>query len=156
MSVLFYAVPVMIIAVVLLMATRAVRRSLELRSAWSSGLTAEARCLRSYTTVSGGGHDTSVTTTLHHVYEFTTRDGRPVRFEESSGRPTVVEGDIVTVHYDDRNPEKATAHAPSQARAATGTVVMLVFCGLIIAFCVFLMTALHEMSEGVDSLFGGI
>ncbi|WP_406837422.1 DUF3592 domain-containing protein [Streptomyces sp. AHU1] len=156
MSVFFYALPALIIVVVLLLAARAVRRSLELRSAWSSGLTAEARCLRSYTTVSGGGHDTSVTTTLHHVYEFTTRDGRVIRFEEGNGRPTVVEGDIVTVHYAAQHPEKATAHVPSQARAAAGTIALVAFCGLIIAFCIGFMITFHEMSEGADSLFGGI
>ncbi|MFD0070032.1 hypothetical protein ACFVJ9_55435, partial [Streptomyces sp. NPDC127574] len=96
MSVFFYAVPVLIITGVLLIAVKVVRRSLELRSAWSSGLTAEGRCLRSYTTTGGGAGDSSVTTTLHHVYEFTTRDGRAVRFDEENGRPTVVEGDIVT------------------------------------------------------------
>ncbi|MGW3662794.1 hypothetical protein [Streptomyces sp. NPDC005141] len=125
-------------------------------SAWSSGLTAEARCLRSYTTVSGGGNDTSVTTTLHHVYEFTTRDGRAIRFEESNGRPTVVEGDIVTVHYTAQRPEKATAHAPSPVRAAAGTVVMVAFLGVIVAFCVGFMITYHEISASGDALFGGI
>ena len=156
MSVFFYALHALIIVLVLLLAARAVGRALELRSAWGSGLTAEARCLRSYTTVSGGGHDTSVTTTLHHVYEFTTRDGRVIRFEESNGRRTVVEGDIVTVHYAAQQPEKATAHAPSPFRAAAGTIVLVAFCGVVIAFCVFFMISFHEMSEGVDSLIDGI
>ncbi|MFD9464823.1 DUF3592 domain-containing protein [Streptomyces sp. NPDC060027] len=156
MSVFFYAVPSLIMALVLFMAAKVVRRSLEVRSAWSSGLTAEARCLRSYTTVSGGGHDTSVTTTLHHVYEFTTRDGRAIRFEESNGRPTVVEGDIVTVHYAAQNPEKATAHAPSPVRAAVGTVVIVAFCGVIVAFCIGFMITFHEMSASGEAFFGGI
>ncbi|MER5468800.1 DUF3592 domain-containing protein [Streptomyces sp. NPDC002935] len=156
MSVFFYAVPSLMIALVLFLAAKVVRRSLEVRSAWSSGLTAEGRCLRSYTTVSGGGHDTSVTTTLHHVYEFTTRDGRAIRFEESNGRPTVVEGDIVTVHYTAQHPEKATAHAPSPVRAAAGTVFIVAFCGVIVAFCVGFMITYHEMSAGGDALFGGI
>ncbi|MFF3416651.1 DUF3592 domain-containing protein [Streptomyces sp. NPDC002698] len=156
MSVFFYALPGLIIAVVLFAAAKVVRRSLELRSAWDSGLTAEARCLRSYTTVSGGGNDTSVTTTLHHVYEFTTRDGRAVRFEESNGRRTVVEGDIVTVHYTAQHPDKATAHEPSRARVAAGTLVTLAFFGVIIAFCVGFMITYHEMSASGDALFGGI
>ncbi|WRZ92723.1 DUF3592 domain-containing protein [Streptomyces sp. NBC_01007] len=156
MSVFFYVPPSLIIALMLFVAAKLVRRTLEVRSAWSSGLTAEARCLRSYTTVSGGGNDTSVSTTLHHVYEFTTRDGRAIRFEESHGRPTVVEGDIVTVHYTAQHPEKATAHAPSPARAAVGTVVLVAFCGVIIAFCVGFMVTYHEMSAGGDALFGGI
>ncbi|MFF3610308.1 DUF3592 domain-containing protein [Streptomyces sp. NPDC002580] len=156
MSVFFYALPSLIIVLVLFAAAGAVRRSLELRSAWDSGLTAEARCLRSYTTVSGGGNDTSVTTTLHHVYEFTTRDGRAIRFKESNGRPTVVEGDVVTVHYTAEHPDKATAHTPSRARVAAGTLVMLAFFGVIIAFCIGFMITYHEMSASEDALFGGI
>ncbi|MEU6273614.1 DUF3592 domain-containing protein [Streptomyces populi] len=154
MSALFYAVPSLIIAVVLFVGARTVRRSLELRSAWNSGLTAEGRCLRSYTTVGGGGHDTSVTTTLHHVYEFTTRDGQAVRFEEANGPSTVVEGDIVPVYYTAENPRKATAHAPSPARAAAGTLGMLVFCGVIISFCVGFMLTYHEAFSGGDGFFG--
>ncbi|MET9898405.1 DUF3592 domain-containing protein [Streptomyces sp. NPDC006446] len=156
MSVLFYVPPSLIIALMLFVVTKLVRRTLEVRSAWSSGLTAEARCLRSYTTVSGGGHDTSVTTTLHHVYEFTARDGRAIRFEESNGRPTVLEGDIVTVHYTAQHPDKATAHAPSPVRAAVGTVALVAFCGVIVAFCVGFMVVYHEMSASGDALFGGI
>ncbi|MGW7606335.1 hypothetical protein ACWGKW_03450 [Streptomyces sp. NPDC054766] len=148
----FYALPSLIIIVVLLAAARVVRRSLELRSAWNSGLTAEAHCLRSYTTVGGGGNDSSVTTTLHHVYEFTTRDDRAIRFEEANGRPTTVEGDIVTVHYTARHPEKATAHAPSPARAAASTIGMLVFCGVIVTFCVGFMITYHQAFAG-DGFF---
>ncbi|MFI0962341.1 DUF3592 domain-containing protein [Streptomyces sp. NPDC021080] len=154
MSVFFYALPSLIIVAVLFMAARTVRRSLELRSAWNSGLTAEARCLRSYTTVSGGANDTSVTTTLHHVYEFTTRDGRLIRFEEANGRSTVVEGDIVPAYYTAQHPEKATAQAPSQARAAAGTLGMLVFCGVIVSFCIGFMITYHEALSSVDGFFG--
>lgn len=131
------------------------RRSLELRRAWNSGLTAEARCLRSYTTVSGGGNDTSVHTTLHHVYEFTTNKGRAIRFEEAHGPSTVVEGDIVTVHYTAQRPEKATAQPPSPVKAAAGTIGMLVFFGLIVAFCVGFMITYHVESSGGDSFMGG-
>ncbi|MGW1063483.1 hypothetical protein ACWD4F_03020 [Streptomyces aureus] len=155
MSVFFYVLPSLIIALVLLLAGKSVRRSLELRSAWNSGLTAEARCLRSYTTVSGGGNDTSVTTTLHHVYEFTTREGRVIRFEEANGPRTVVEGDIVPAYYTAERPEKATAHAPSPARAAAGTLGMLVFCGVIVSFCVGFMITYHEAFSSTDDFFGG-
>ncbi|MFF3405812.1 DUF3592 domain-containing protein [Streptomyces sp. NPDC002742] len=156
MNVFFYALPALMITVVLFAAAKSVRRSLELRSAWKSGLTAEARCLRAFTTVSGGANDTSVTTTLHHVYEFTARDGRAIRFKESDGRPTVVEGDIVTVHYTAQHPDKATAHEPNPVRVAVGTLGMLVFFGVIVAFCVGFMITYHEMSAGDDALFGGI
>lgn len=112
MDVFFYAVPAVIMTGAIFMAVVVVRRSLDMSRAWNSGLIAEARCLRSYTTTSGGGGDTSVSTTLHHVYEFMTRDGRTVRFEEPNGPATIVEGDIVPVHYTAERPEKATAHAP--------------------------------------------
>ncbi|MEU8978418.1 DUF3592 domain-containing protein [Streptomyces sp. NPDC048309] len=154
MDVFFYAVPALMMAVVLLAAAKVVRRSMDLRRAWNSGLTAEARCLRSYTTTSGGGGDTSVTTTLHHVYEFTTREGRTVRFEEANGPSTVIEGDIVTVHYAAERPEKATAHAPSRGKAAAGTIGMLVFFGVIVAFCVGFMVTYHQMSAASDGFFG--
>ncbi|WP_406477409.1 DUF3592 domain-containing protein [Streptomyces sp. NBC_01615] len=155
MDFIFYAVPGLIMAVTILMATKVVRRSLELRSAWNSGLTAEARCLRSYTTTSGGGGDTSVSTTLHHVYEFATRDGRSVRFEEANGPSTIVEGDIVTVHYTAQHPDKATAHAPSPVKAAAGTIGCLVFLGVIIAFCVGFMITFHEVFQANDAFPDG-
>jgi hypothetical protein len=156
MSLFFYAMPGLIMAVMIFAAVRVIRRSWELRSAWSSGLTAEARCLRSYTTTSGGGGDTSVTTTLHHVYEFMTREGRTVRFEEGNGPSTVVEGDIVTVHYTATRPEKATAHAPSPVKAVASAIGFLVFFGVIIVFCVGFMVAYHDMSQADDGFFGGM
>ena len=72
MEAFFYIVPLLIIGIVCLAAFTVIRRAREVSSAWNSGLTAEARCLRTYTTASGG--DTSVHTVLHHVYEFTTRE----------------------------------------------------------------------------------
>jgi hypothetical protein len=155
MDVFFYAIPGLIIAAVVFAAVRIIRRLLDLRRAWNSGLTAEAHCLRSYTTTSGGGGDSSVTTTLHHVYEFRTREGRAVRFDERGGPSTIIEGDIVTVHYTAERPEKATAHAPSPVRAAAGTVGILVFLGVIVAFCVGFMATYHEMSSESDLPFGG-
>ena len=87
MEILFYIVPALMIAVASCAVVVVIRRSVRVSRAWSGGLTAEARCLRTYTTTSGGG-DSSVRTTLHHVYEFTTRDGRGVRFEEQGGPGT--------------------------------------------------------------------
>jgi hypothetical protein len=74
MGAIFYVIPGLIMAVALFVAYRVVFRSLQMRRAWNSGLTAQARCLRSYTTVSGGHGNSSVHTTLHHVYEFVARD----------------------------------------------------------------------------------
>ncbi|MFJ5773560.1 hypothetical protein [Streptomyces sp. NPDC093094] len=136
MDVFFFLVPGVMIAGALFMASRVVRRWLQLGAAWNSGLTAEARCLRTYTTTYGGGGDTSVRTALHHVYEFTARDGRTVRFEEEGGPGTTVEGDYVTVRYAEGPEVVATALAPRHGRAAAGAVGTLVFLGVIVAFCV--------------------
>lgn len=106
---LFYAVPGVMLAGFVYAAYLLVRRARRISRTWAHGLTAEARCLRMYTTTSGGGGDTSVHTTLHHVYEFTARDGRTVRFEEEDGPATVLEGDFVTVRYLPELPERATA-----------------------------------------------
>jgi hypothetical protein len=150
----FYAVPGLIMALAIVMAVAVIRRSMEMNRAWSSGLTAEARCLRSFTTTSGGGGDTSVSTTLHHVYEFRARDGRTVRFEEKNGPATIIEGDIVTVHYIAERPEKATAHTPSRGKLAAGAVGILVFCGVIVLFCIGFMVGVHGFFSMGDSSGG--
>lgn len=142
MEAMFYAVPVVMIAFIAFAAVRLVGRSRQISSAWNSGLTAEGRCLRSYTTTSGGG-DTTVTTTIHHVYEFTTRDGRTVRFDEAHGPATTIEGDHVTVHYLPDRPEQATAHGPARGRLAVETGCVMVFFGVVIAFCVAFMVIAH-------------
>ncbi|MFJ9627625.1 DUF3592 domain-containing protein [Streptomyces sp. NPDC091280] len=144
MEALFYAVPLLMIAVAVCGAVAVARRSRRVTSAWNSGLTAEGRCLRTYTTTSGGG-DTMVSTTLHHVYEFTTREGRTVRFEEPNGPGTTLEGDIVTVHYTADHPEQATAHVPARGKLAAATGCVLVFLGVFIALCIGFVFAAHEL-----------
>lgn len=144
MEALFYVAPILIIVLVLCGAVAVIRRSRRVNSAWSSGLTAEGRCLRTYTTTSGGG-DTMVSTSLHHVYEFTTREGRAVRFEERNGPGTTLEGDIVTVYYAADHPEQATAHAPARGKLAAGAGCALVFFGVIVAFCVLFILVAHKM-----------
>lgn len=158
MDVMFYAVPGLIMAAACYGAYRVVRHGLRLRGAWNSGLTAEARCLRMFTTTHGGGHDTSVRTTVHHVYEFTTRDGRRIRFEEEDGPATVLEGDIVTVHYSDGQDVVATALPPRRAKQAASTVALLGFLAVIVAFCVGFMVTYADLSEeesSVTSEFSG-
>ena len=147
MDVIFYLVPGLILALVLFGGYRVVRRSLQINSAWSSGLTAEARCLRMFTTTHGGSGDTSMSTTLHHVYEFTARDGRVVRFEEEGGRATTLEGDIVTVHYAEGDNVVATAKAPRRGGLVASTTGILVFLGVVAVFCVGFMVTYHEMSD---------
>ena len=147
MDVFFYLVPGLILTVVLLGAYRVTRRSLQIRSAWNSGLTAEGRCLRMFTTAHGGGHDSSVHTTLHHVYEFTARDGRVVRFEEEDGPATTLEGDFVTVYYKEGDEVVATAKTPRRAGLAASTIGILAFLGVVAVFCVGFMVTFHQMSD---------
>ncbi|MFD5127205.1 hypothetical protein [Streptomyces olindensis] len=141
MHLIFYVVPGLITALAVFMAYRVVRRWLQIRGAWNSGLTAEARCLRAFTAVSGGHGDTSVRTTLHHVYEFIAHDGRVIRFEEEGGPATTVEGDYVTVHYTDGRQVVATAQPPSRVRQAMTTVGILAFLGVVVVFCAGFVTA---------------
>ncbi|MER6572102.1 DUF3592 domain-containing protein [Streptomyces sp. NPDC001093] len=144
----FYAVPIVMIAGLGRAAFLLLRRARRVNRTWAHGLTAEARCLRMYTTTSGGGGDTSVRTTLHHVYEFTTREGRTVRFEEEDGPATVVEGDFVAVRYLPEQPQRATARPPAPAKLAVGTGFGVAFLGALIAFCVvFISTAHAAFSE---------
>ncbi|MCX5263737.1 DUF3592 domain-containing protein [Streptomyces sp. NBC_00199] len=152
MEAFFYIVPTIMIVGVLFLAYKALGRTRQVRAAWNSGVTAEGRCLRTYTSTSGGGGDTSVSTTLHHVYEFTTRDGRAYRFDEGGGPGTVIEGDIVTVFYAPDHPEGATAHRPSRGRLAAGTGCLLAFFAVFIVICVVAMVAAHTAFSETDGL----
>ncbi|MDQ1038435.1 hypothetical protein QFZ75_004851 [Streptomyces sp. V3I8] len=152
MDLFFYAIPGLILALVLFAAIRVIRRARDLRQVWNSGLTAEARCLRTYTTTSGGSGDSAVRTTLHHVYEFTARDGRTVRFEEEDGPGTTLEGDTVVVHYAEGERVRATAQTPSHRKNAVGAAAVLVLLGVIAVICVGFMVTYTEVSEAGDSL----
>ncbi|MGY6018106.1 DUF3592 domain-containing protein [Streptomyces spinosirectus] len=151
MDVLFYLLPSLIMAVALFMAYRVMRRWLQMRRAWNSGLTAQGRCLRMFTTTHGGGSDSSVRTTLHHVYEFQAEDGRPIRFEEEDGPATRLEGDAVTVYYYADGPDVvATAQEPGRFKHAASTVATLAFLGVMVAFCIGFMATFHSMSSWSD------
>ncbi|MEU0249710.1 hypothetical protein ABZ192_36435 [Streptomyces sp. NPDC006235] len=156
MDVIFYVVPGLIMAVAVFMAYRVVRRWLQIRGAWNSGLTAEGRCLRAYATVGGGHGHTAVSTALHHVYEFITRDGRVIRFEEEGGPGTIVEGDYVTVYYSDGRQVVATAQPPSRAKHTVATFGILTFLGVIVVFCAgFVVTYVQIFGPYGDFLFSG-
>ncbi|MFF7562580.1 hypothetical protein ACFZB4_21745 [Streptomyces pseudovenezuelae] len=144
MNAIFYVVPVLIMAVALFGAYLVVRRWLRMRRAWRSGLTAEARCLRVYATARGGG-DTRVRTSLRHVYEFRARDGRVVRFEEEGGPGTVLEGDIVTVHYSDGPDVVATAR-PGRGGYGCSACAVLACVGMVVLVCLVFMITVTTMS----------
>ncbi|KND39075.1 DUF3592 domain-containing protein [Streptomyces acidiscabies] len=155
MDAIFYLVPSLMLVGVLAMAAGVVRRSRRISTAWSSGFTAEGRCLRSYTTTSSeAGEHHRTRTVLHHVYEFTTADGRPVRFEEKNGPGTVIEGDYVTVHYTPEHPEQATALPPMRGRLMAESGVLLVFLGVFAALCVAFMIGVHTFFDLADGVFG--
>ncbi|WP_208117254.1 DUF3592 domain-containing protein [Streptomyces sp. NBC_00582] len=149
MDVFFLIVPSIMIAGILFAMYTVISRSRRATRAWGSGLTAEARCLRTYTTTrTGGGEHRRVTTVLHHVYEFTTREGRAVRFEEENGPGTTLEGDIVTVFYPADRPEQATAHPPAHGRLFAESGCLLVFLGVALAFCVAFMIGAQTEASG--------
>ncbi|MHB9861493.1 DUF3592 domain-containing protein [Streptomyces sp. YIM S03343] len=135
----FYLIPGIMVAFGVLGLVRTLRRSSEISRAWRHGRTAEGRCLRSYTTTSGGHGEMSVSTTLHHVYEFVTAEGQAVRIDETGGPSTVLEGDFVTVYYLPENPSAATVEPPAQGRLAVGTGCTVAF------FVVFILAALSFM-----------
>ncbi|MFG2355945.1 DUF3592 domain-containing protein [Streptomyces sp. NPDC048521] len=145
MELIFYAVPTLMIAGCGFAAYLLVRRARRLSRTWAHGLTARARCLRMYTTTSGGGGDTSVRTTVHHVYEFATREGRTVRFDEEGGSATVLEGDFVTVRYLPEQPRRATALPPSRGKLVVTTGFGLTFLGVAATFCAGFITVAHMM-----------
>jgi hypothetical protein len=149
MEAFFYVAPLLIIGIVAFGAFTVIRRARDVSRAWNSGLTAQARCLRAYTTTSGGG-DSRVRTTLHHVYEFVTPEGRVVRFDETGGPGTRVEGDLVTVHYAWDRPERATAKAPARGKLVAGTGCLLVFFGAIVLFCLGFMIVAHVMFDRAE------
>ncbi|MDX2543794.1 DUF3592 domain-containing protein [Streptomyces sp. WI04-05B] len=155
MDFMFYGVPTLMITVVVAVAVFVIRRALRTRRAWNSGLTAEARCLRTYTTTSGGSGDSSVHSTLHHVYEFVARDGRTVRFEESGGPGTILEGDFVTVFYSEGERVNATAHRPSPVRQGLALAGILAFLGVFVMFCVGFMVTYSQIFEPVGDMFFG-
>ncbi|MFJ9346820.1 DUF3592 domain-containing protein [Streptomyces sp. NPDC101237] len=138
----FYIIPGIFVVLGVLGLVKTLRRSRQISRTWRYGRTAEARCLRIYATTSGGG-ETPVSTTRHHVLEFTTAEGRVVRIDETGGLRTVVEGDFVTVHYLPEAPERATAQPPARGKLALGTGCSVVFFAVFIGFAVAFMVGVH-------------
>ncbi|MET8075783.1 hypothetical protein [Streptomyces sp. NPDC005303] len=144
MDAIFYLIPCLIMAVTLSGAYVMVRRWLRMRRAWTSGLTAEARCLRVYAVAHGGG-DSRVHTSLRHVYEFRARDGRIVRFEEEGGPGTTLEGDVVIVRYAEGPRIVATAR-PGGGGLGCAAFTVVAFAGVAVLFCVGFMVTVATMS----------
>lgn len=135
MRVAVLAVPVLIggIAVAVLVALS--RAHIHLRRLWRDGIEVDGTCLRSYVKHRGVG--TNARSIQHHVYEFRTREGQQLRFDEAGGPATVVEGDTVTIRDQDGRPERATAIQPGQRGALVVTVSGVLIALAIITFAAF-------------------
>ncbi|MFJ6846174.1 DUF3592 domain-containing protein [Streptomyces griseoluteus] len=143
MDAFLYLVPGVIMAGCVFGAVQVIRRALRTSRMWAHGLTAEGRCLNTYMKTSGG-NDAAVRSTLHHVYEFTTREGERFRFDEVGGDSTVVAGDHVVVRYLAERPQWATALRPAKGRLILGTGVLVVFMGAIAVGCVLFAVSAHS------------
>ncbi|WP_190065739.1 hypothetical protein [Streptomyces griseocarneus] len=107
------AVPGLMAAGALAAAARVIVRRRRLNEAWYRGVTVEGRCLRTFVTTATWrrGLHQHTNSTVSHAYEFTTPDGRTLRFEED-GPSTVFDGDVVPVRYPQGRPDLATALPP--------------------------------------------
>ncbi|WP_018544911.1 hypothetical protein [Streptomyces sp. LaPpAH-108] len=113
----------LILVVMAVTAVGLVRRARQRRAAWASGLTAQARVVRAWTTARVV--DNVPQRVQWHEYDFTTGDGRAVRFKESGGPRDRAKDDMVVIHYAAHEPDKATAGTPRPGAELTGTVVWL-------------------------------
>ncbi|MFF4383193.1 DUF3592 domain-containing protein [Kitasatospora sp. NPDC001547] len=113
------------------------RARLDLRTL-AEGLSAEARCLETYTTQERDPSSRRTRTERHVILGFRTRDGAEVRLEDTSGAPRVV-GDRVTVRYLPDRPHRAVvvdrARAGIAARIAGDVLIglLVVACGTVFA-----------------------
>ncbi|WP_261718492.1 hypothetical protein [Streptomyces sp. FZ201] len=133
--------PLLVIAGVLYAAHDVLRDWLRLHRAWGSGLVAEGRCLRTYTSTRCVGEQGRDHTVRHHVYEFMTADGRVVRFAERGGPVCRIAGDFVTVYYSAGATVAATAVPPRPVRQAVSTLGMLGFLGVVAMFAAFVLAS---------------
>ncbi|MFD2690413.1 DUF3592 domain-containing protein [Streptomyces phyllanthi] len=106
-----------------------IRRDRQRRAAWS-GLTAQARVTRAWVT-------TRIVNDVpqriqNHQFDFTTADGRAVRFEEAGGSPDLGVGDEILVHYASDDPDAATAFEPGTGSTRTVLALLVLGAGLIV------------------------
>lgn len=111
-----------------------VRRTRQRRSAWESGLTAQARVVRAWATAQVVNN--VARRVQWHEYDFTAHDGRAVRFKEAGGPAERGTGDVVRVYYAPQEPERATATEPQPGKDTAGMVVWLLVLGACAVFLV--------------------
>jgi len=114
-----------------------VRRTKERRAAWESGLTAQGRVVKAWVT-------TQIVNdmprrTQWHEYDFTTADGRAVRFKEPGGPRDLGEGDEALVYYTSEDPEKATGSEPRPGKDTAGMVFGVGVIGIAVVILVKVM-----------------
>lgn len=108
----------------------AVRRRRQMTAAWESGVTARARVTRAWA-VTRMVNDVP-RRIPHHEYDFTTADGRAVRFEEAGGVVERAVGDEVLVYYAPGDPDRATAAAPDEGSVRYRVLLVLIAAGVVI------------------------
>ncbi|MFG2883883.1 hypothetical protein ACGFYV_16545 [Streptomyces sp. NPDC048297] len=117
-----------------------VRRTRQRRAAWESGLTAQARVVRAWVTTQFV--DNVARRVQWHEYDYTTQDGRAVRFKEAGGPVDRAEGELVLVHYAAHEPDRATAGEPQVGKDAASTAVWLVGLAVAAVILIYLWTTL--------------
>ncbi|MFI6344894.1 DUF3592 domain-containing protein [Streptomyces sp. NPDC050560] len=115
---------------------RVVKLSRQLRI-WRHGAHAEGRCVRTWVSIRSGRNGGS--STMHHVYEFRTLAGDVMRFEETEGPATVVEGDFATVTYLPERPERATAKPHREGREYAHAAAEILFLIVFFTFALFFL-----------------
>jgi hypothetical protein len=131
---IFIAAASLIALMALVMMVKIVGRVYWVRRALNEGHRAEGRCVRIYATHST--HEGHTSSQQHYVFQFSTPDGREVRFEDESAPSTTIVGDHVMVAYVPERPEKAAVaragDRPPYVRAAARLVFLGVFMVLAI------------------------
>ncbi|MET7613595.1 DUF3592 domain-containing protein [Streptomyces seoulensis] len=142
MEALLYLAPGLIATGCVLGVVQVIRRALRTSKLWAHGQVAEGRCLNTY--MKSSGNDAAVRSTLHHVYEYTTREGGRFRFDEVGGDSTVLAGDHVVVRYLPDRPQWATALQPARGRLVLGTGALVAFLGVLVVGCVLFAVTVHS------------
>ncbi|MFI9200429.1 DUF3592 domain-containing protein [Streptomyces sp. NPDC053048] len=151
------ALPALMAAGALAAAIGVIVNRRRLNAAWYRGVTVEGRCLRTYETRTTWrrGLRENTHSTLSHVYEFTTPDGRTLRFEEE-GPATVFDGDTVPVRYPQGRPDRATALPPGDRGTRAKFRLKLAFLGFATLLCLgataVFFVATSFMSDAVDEV----
>ncbi|MFI5527253.1 DUF3592 domain-containing protein [Kitasatospora sp. NPDC051853] len=118
----------------------------------AGGLLAEAVCLETYMTHSGG-HSTPHRSARHVILGFRTEDGQEVRIEDTSRVPRVV-GDHVTVRYFPDRPQHAAATDAPPAGTPVAVVIGLAVCAIFTCVGVLLATVGFGVSATAPDLPG--